>query len=70
MINDLRQLPDNCQLVTMDVGSLYTNIPIDDGLEACRIALNTYRSATNIKTKTEILVKLLENCLEEKQFPV
>jgi len=52
----------------MDVGSLYTNIPIGDGLEACRIALDTYRSATNIKPKNETLIKLLEIVLKKNNF--
>jgi hypothetical protein len=28
--------PENTTLVTMDVTSLYTNIPHDDGIVACR----------------------------------
>ena len=29
-------IPENATLVTMDVTSLYTNIPHDDGIAACR----------------------------------
>jgi hypothetical protein len=29
-------IPENTTLVTMDVTSLYTNIPHDDGIAACR----------------------------------
>jgi hypothetical protein len=29
-------IPENTTLVTMDVASLYTNIPHDDGIAACR----------------------------------
>jgi hypothetical protein len=29
-------IPENTTLVTMDVASLYTNIPHDDGIATCR----------------------------------
>jgi hypothetical protein len=29
-------IPENITLVTMDVTSIYTNIPHDDGIAACR----------------------------------
>jgi hypothetical protein len=32
----LNPLPSNTTLVTMDVTSLYTNIPHSDGIEACK----------------------------------
>ena len=32
----LNILPSNTTLVTMDVTSLYTNIPHSDGIEACK----------------------------------
>ena len=34
-------LPDNTILVTLDVSSLYTNIPHNEGIDACRYFLNT-----------------------------
>ena len=34
-------LPSNAILVTLDVSSLYTNIPHKEGIEACRHFLNT-----------------------------
>jgi hypothetical protein len=35
-ISALTPLPPNTTLVTMDVTSLYTNIPHSDGIEACK----------------------------------
>ena len=32
-------LPDNALLVSLDVTSLYTNIPHDEGIDACRFFL-------------------------------
>ena len=40
----LGTLPPGCILVILDVSSLYTNIPHDEGMEACRRALDTRQS--------------------------
>ena len=40
-LQDLPALPDNTLLVTLDVSSLYTNIPHTEGIDACREALDT-----------------------------
>ena len=40
-LQSLRSIPDNTLLVTLDVSSLYTNIPHSEGIEACREALNS-----------------------------
>ena len=48
ILEDLGELPANTLLVTLDVSSLYTNIPNDIGIEACQEQLNLYRTgATN-----------------------
>ena len=40
-LQKLGPLPDNAILVTLDVSSLYTNIPHNEGIDACRYFLNT-----------------------------
>ncbi|XP_048765266.2 uncharacterized protein LOC125673022 [Ostrea edulis] len=58
-------LPDHTLLVTMDVSSLYTNIPPDEGIEACREVWNN----RVIKClSTESLIQLLEHVLKFNNF--
>ena len=68
LIKDLGQLPTYCTLVTMDVSSLYTNIPTDEGLEAARISLNKYRPTPNIKPTNDSLITLLSLVLKKNNF--
>eukprot|EP00105_Crassostrea_gigas_P004177 XP_011417314.1 PREDICTED: uncharacterized protein LOC105320883 [Crassostrea gigas] len=58
-------LPDHTLLVTMDVTSLYTNIPHDEGIEACR---EVWDSRTIQQPSTESLLKLLEHVLKLNNF--
>ena len=58
-------LPDHTLLVTMDVTSLYTNIPHDEGIEACR---EVWDSKTIQHPSTESLLKLLEHVLKLNNF--
>ncbi|XP_062586229.1 uncharacterized protein LOC134247840 [Saccostrea cucullata] len=51
-------LPDHTLLMTMDVTSLYTNIPHDEGIEACR---EVWDSRSIQIPSTESLAKLLEH---------
>ena len=47
------QLPENAFLVTLDVSSLCTNIPHNEGIDACRHFLNTrHRNASSSSTET------------------
>ena len=39
-IRQLHQLSKDSFLVTLDVGSLYSNIPHKDGIEACQYFIN------------------------------
>jgi hypothetical protein len=49
-------IPENTTLVTMDVTSLYTNIPHDDGIAACR---KIWEQRTVQELPTECLVVML-----------
>ena len=58
-------LPADTLLVTMDVTSLYTNIPHNEGIEACR---EVWESRETKRPPTESLVKLLEHVLKFNNF--
>ena len=45
-LEQMGPLPDNAILVTLDVSSLYTNIPHNEGIEACHHFLNTRQDKT------------------------
>ena len=72
----LAQLPYNAFLVTLDVSSLYTNIPHNEGIGACRHFLDTrIRNPSTISTETLcVLIRMIltmtnftfndKNCLE------
>jgi hypothetical protein len=49
-------IPENTTFVTMDVTFLYTNIPHDDGIAACR---KIWEQRTDQETPTECLVEML-----------
>ena len=50
-LSNLGNLPNNAILVTLDVSSLYTNIPHNQGIDACRHFLDT-RPNKHIPTET------------------
>ena len=58
-------IPENTALVAMDVTSLYTNIPHDDGIAACRKILE---QRTVQEPPTECLVEMLTPVLKKQQF--
>ena len=45
-LQKLGPVPDNALLVTLDVFSLYTNIPHNEGIDACRYFLNTRQDSS------------------------
>ena len=52
-LEQLEQLPPNALLVTLDVSSLYTNIPHNEGITACRHFLGTRdRNSSTVGTET------------------
>ena len=68
LLSEQGELPVNTILVTMDVSSLYTNIPNDEGLRAAMQTLSTHRPTQNIKPTNLTLVKLLEMVLTMNNF--
>ena len=58
-------IPENSTLVTMDVTSLYTNIPHDDGMAACR---KIWEQRTDQEPPTECLVEMLTLVLKNNNF--
>ena len=68
LLKDLGNIPNDCILVTMDVSSLYTNIPNDEGLQAAMQTLERHRNTPDIKPTNLTLVKLLEMVLKMNNF--
>ena len=64
-IQSLGQLPDDTLLVTLDVSSLYTNIPHKEGMAACAAALNTRDTQ---QPPTSDLVTLISEILTKDSF--
>ena len=42
----MKNVPNDCLLVTLDVKSLYTNIPNDEGIKAAREAYDNHSNKT------------------------
>ena len=61
----ITNLPSETLLVTLDVKSLYTNIPHSEGIEACRGALNNRQV---LQPPTEDLVQLINMILTKNNF--
>ena len=61
----LNPLPPNTTLVTMDVTSLYTNIPHSDGIEACK----DIRESRSVKVSPiDCLVTMFTMVLKKNNF--
>ena len=58
------QIPLNSVLVSIDVSSLYTNIPHKDGIEACINALQTKMEPDPLHPPIEILAEMLNIVLK------
>jgi hypothetical protein len=61
----LNPLPSNTTLVTMDVTSLYTNIPHSDGIEACK---EIWESRSVKIRLTDCLVTMITMVLKRNNF--
>ena len=68
ILANLPELPPNSILVTLDVASLYTNIPTDFGLKAAKKALQQSRGNPIYKPSNKSLIQLLEQVLKKNNF--
>ena len=66
-INALEVFMEGVLMVTMDVTSLYTNIPNDEGLRASMAALMKFRTG-DVKPRNLSIIKLLEMVLKKNNF--
>ena len=64
-VQSLTNLPSNALLVTLDVSSLYTNIPHEEGIAACTEALNTRETQS---PPTADLAELISEILNKNAF--
>ena len=64
-LQSLNNIPEGTLLVTLDVSSLYTNIPHQEGIEACTEALNTRIIQ---QSPTEDLAELINQILTKNNF--
>ena len=64
-LKDLDVLPANAILVTLDVSSLYTNIPTNEGIDACRKFLD---QRTDKSVPTESICDLMRMILTMNNF--
>ena len=67
MLNSLGQLLPNCILAALDVASLYTNIPNQEGCVAALEGLNSIRGDATNPSNTH-LIKLLKKVLSCNNF--
>ena len=67
-LDDLKELPPGSLLVTLDISSLYTNIPHKEGIEACRKALNSSGNLSRSRLKTESICDLMHTILTMNNF--
>jgi peptide-methionine (R)-S-oxide reductase len=66
-IEAIQAVPPNCLLCTVDVTSLYTNIPNDEGILACKNILDKYRTGDTIPSNENIAL-VLEHVLNMNNF--
>ena len=66
-LNETNSVPKNCKPISLDLKSMYTNIPIDEGIEAFRIELDKREDQT---IPTEFLIRLLRLVLENNIFEI
>ena len=67
-MSNIGPLPANCLLVTLDIVSLYTNVPNAGGLNAARQSLANFRPDPNVRPSNESIIHLLELVLTMNNF--
>jgi hypothetical protein len=67
ILKKIGTVPSNSLLVTFDVCSLYTNIPIKEGIQAARESLDKHRHKS-AKPKNQSIIQLLEFVLTKNNF--
>ena len=68
ILNSLGTLPPNCILATLDVTSLYTNIPNEFGKQACKEGFDEFRPNPRAKPSNISLLKLMDLILTKNNF--
>ena len=64
-LQDFDDIPPNALIVTLDVSSLYTNLPTTEGTDACRKLLD---ERTDKSVPTETLCDLMRMILTMNNF--
>ena len=64
-LNENKSLPANCKPIALDLKSMYSNIPTEEGIEAFRQELDKRVDKT---IPTNFLIKLLRLVLESNVF--
>ena len=67
-LDDLKELPPGSLLVTLNVSSLFTDIPQKEGIEACRKALNSSGHLSRFCLKNESMCDLRRMILTMNNF--
>ena len=67
-LDSIGVLPPGCILATLDVSSLYTNIPNQGGIEAAQNTLNESRPLPGVKPTNASLIAMLELVLKRNNF--
>ena len=68
ILHNLHPLPEGTLLVTLDVCSLYTNIPTTEGIKAVSNALYKHRTSRRLKPSNASLLGLLKLVLTKNNF--
>jgi hypothetical protein len=68
LLNDVGPLPDKRILATLDITSMYTNIPKQQGMLAAEEALNKFRRGPGLKPSNKSLMEHLDLVLSLDNF--